>query len=54
MEIKIGRPMFGKEGDLDFTADLWFRQNGSTGIQKVKGDNLQDVVNKINAFLEGL
>lgn len=54
IEMTIGRPMFGKKGDLEFKAQLRFDSGDSSGYHTLKGDNLQDLVNKINAFLETL
>jgi hypothetical protein len=54
VEMKIGRPMFGNKGDLEFAATCYFRGGASTGWHEIKGDNLQDLVNRVNAFLETL
>jgi hypothetical protein len=54
VEITIGRPMFGQKGELEFKARLRFDAGASSGYQTIMGDNLQDLVNKINSFLEKL
>lgn len=53
VEIKIEKATYGpNKGGINFTAQAWFNGNGDTGIKKLTGDSLQDLVNKVNAFLE--
>jgi hypothetical protein len=54
VEITIGHPMFGSKGEIEFKARIRFDSGDSSGYHTLKGDNLQDLVNKINSFLETL
>lgn len=54
VKIEIGRPMFGEKGDLEFKGTIHFMNSGSSGYKYLKGDNLQDVIDKINLFLKSI
>lgn len=52
--IWIRKPSYPKDAPIEFSATLEFKHGKASGKQEINGNSLQDVVNKINRFLEGL